>query len=79
MKQTAIQWLIEQVNSENYQNAFGKTYISVAIIEQAKQLEKEQLIEAFNEGALDTLQLGKEYYNFVYTPWRAKNTLNTQP
>jgi hypothetical protein len=34
--------------------------------EQAKAIEAQQITEAFNEGALDGLQLGEEYYAFVY-------------
>jgi len=34
--------------------------------EQAKAMEAQQITEAFNEGALDSLQLGKQYYAFVY-------------
>jgi hypothetical protein len=49
-KMTAVEWLIEQVNSENYQKAFGQTYISVDLIEQAKEMEKEQVMDAYNEG-----------------------------
>jgi len=45
MKQTAVEWLIEQVNSDQYQRAFGQTYISIELIEQAKAMEKEQMIE----------------------------------
>jgi hypothetical protein len=29
-------------------------------------IEKEQIVQAFNEGALDGLQLGQQYYNFVF-------------
>ena len=29
-------------------------------------MEKEQIIEAFNEGALDGLQLGEQFYKWVY-------------
>ena len=47
MKQTAVEWLIEQVNSENYQKAFGQTYISVVIIDQAKAMEKQQIVDAY--------------------------------
>lgn len=72
MKQTAIDWLID-VLSKNFGIA-----ISDNIIEQAKELEKQQVIEAFNEGALDGLQLGEQYYNFVFKKWHATNTLNTQ-
>ena len=34
--------------------------------EQAKAMEKEQIVETYNEGALDGLQLGEQYYNFVF-------------
>jgi len=67
-RQTAIQWLVEQVNSENYQRAFGQTYISIELVEQALFMETDQIIEAYNEGALDGLQLGEQYFNFVYKP-----------
>jgi len=36
------------------------------LFQQAKAMEKEQIIETYNEGALDGLQLGEQYYNFVY-------------
>ncbi len=49
-QQTAVEWLIEQVNSEQYQIAFGQTYISIDLIEQAKQMEKEQLVKAWDDG-----------------------------
>lgn len=35
-------------------------------IERAIELEKQQIVETYNEGALDGLQLGEQYYNFVY-------------
>jgi hypothetical protein len=34
--------------------------------ERAKAMEKEQIIETYNEGALDGLQLGEQYYNHVF-------------
>jgi hypothetical protein len=49
-KQTAVEWLIEQVNSNEYQKAFGQTYISVALVEQALAMEKEQIIDSLNDG-----------------------------
>ena len=36
------------------------------LFQQAKQMEKQQIVEAFNEGALDGLQLGEAYYNHVF-------------
>ena len=65
-KQTAVEWLIQCIHSEQYQKAFGQTYISIELVEQAKAMEKEQIVETFNECALDGLQLGEQYYNFVF-------------
>jgi len=69
-KQTAVHWLIEQVHSDQYQMAFGQTYISIELVEQAKQMEKEQIIEAYfsgDEDAVDNpLITAEQYYNETY-------------
>ena len=65
-QQTAVEWLITQVNSEQYQIAFGQTYISIDLIEQAKQMEKEQIINAFDIACEDENRIGEEYYNETY-------------
>lgn len=52
-KQTAVEWLIEQINSEEYQKAFGQTYVSIELVEQAKEMEKWQMLECWEEGQLD--------------------------
>jgi hypothetical protein len=74
-QQTAVEWLIEQVNSEQYQIAFGQTYISIDLIEQAKQMEKEQLVKAWDDGdyayfySKETgrdFDNGEQYYNETY-------------
>ena len=54
---------------EYHENDEANVNFSEAItdaFEQAKAMEAQQITEAFNEGALDSLQLGKEYYAFVY-------------
>jgi mannitol-1-phosphate/altronate dehydrogenase len=43
MKQTAVEWLVKYIHSEQYQKAFGQTYISIELVEQAKAMEKEQI------------------------------------
>ena len=53
-KQTAVEWLIEQVHSDEYQKAFGQTYISIDIVEQAKAMEKEQIVESYFKAYWDT-------------------------
>jgi len=55
---TAVEWLVEQ-----YKKVGG---ISISMAEIAKEMEREQIVEAFGDGAMDTLKLGKEYYNYLY-------------
>ena len=60
-KKTATDWLFEQLweTPKDKLNWY-------AILQQAKQMEKEQIIVTFNEGALDGLQLGKQYYEQTF-------------
>jgi phosphoribosylaminoimidazole (AIR) synthetase len=57
-KQTAVDWLIEQLTrpTANYIPIFE-------IINKAKEMEKEQIINAFNNGENKSAQL---YYNETY-------------
>ena len=71
MKQTAIEWLADNImpmipfHTLEYRNNFIK------FIEQAKAMEKEHIIEAY-ETAMETdiyntpLKVGKEYYNETF-------------
>lgn len=70
MKQTAVEWLVEQVNTSN----LGLTSEGQALlVELAKQMEKEQIIDAFFEGKNDGVFMERhldykhitpeEYYN----------------
>jgi len=47
---TAVEWLVEYIHSEEYQIAFGRTYISIELVKQAKEMEKEQIKEAQDNG-----------------------------
>jgi hypothetical protein len=73
MKQTAVEWLIGRFHYEGFIGTYcseeqikSKRQIMIEIIEQAKEMEREQIVEAFGDGAMDTLKLGKEYYNYLY-------------
>ena len=57
MKQTAVEWLIEQLKINNYisENAHW-------LIDDAKQMEMYQIQNAFNDG-FDERKSGEEYYN----------------
>jgi hypothetical protein len=63
---TAVQWLIESINKKIDLTTLKYWDEIDAIVQRAKEVEKEQIVEAFNEGALDGLQLGEQYYNFVF-------------
>ena len=68
MKQTAVEWLVEQVNTSN----LGLTSAGQALlVELAKQMEKEQMCECYNEGLYqdihsDTLLPFEQYYNETF-------------
>ena len=73
-KQTAVEWLKERlfdpyIMDRLMTNQYYREPLQFEIqdlFEQAKAMEKEQIVETYNEGALDGLQLGEQYYNFVY-------------
>ena len=45
MKQTALQWFIEQLINEE-----GIDFIPTIFVNQAKEMEKEQIMHAYEEG-----------------------------
>ena len=63
-QQTAVDWLVEQYANENY---------GIEVYEQAKQMEKEQIMDAWRYGNNDSMyshkeldQQAEEYYNDTY-------------
>jgi hypothetical protein len=56
-QQTAIEWLHE-IAKQREPDKFDW--------EQAKQMEKEQIIDAYDIGTTDENIIGKEYYNETY-------------
>jgi hypothetical protein len=62
-KQTAVEWLEEQ-----YYESEGK--LTRHDFEQARQMEKEQIEETYNQACLDAFRddnkYGKDYYNETY-------------
>ena len=63
MKQTAVEWLQSEIDNKDMGEIPMWIY---EFIEHAKDMEREQIVEAFGDGAMDTLKLGKEYYNYLY-------------
>jgi hypothetical protein len=68
MKQTAVEWLEKKLQKEEYIEKFGcVTYI----INQAKEMEKQQIIDAHIKGYISPLSTIKnwdaeQYYNETY-------------
>jgi hypothetical protein len=62
MKQTAVEWLIEELTKQNmFMHLFAKE------IEQANTMFKEQIIDAYKFGLSDEYVIGSEqYYNENY-------------
>jgi hypothetical protein len=66
MKQTAVEWLVDQIKSEKY--------IEDVDFEQAKEMEKEQIRIAYMEGAFEKMRhlegkefmMPTEYYNETF-------------
>jgi hypothetical protein len=71
MKQTAVEWLLEQIT---YDNGFGQRLASFKetvdlneYFEQAKEMEKKQIIEAWiaEDNPLQRLK-AEQYYNETF-------------
>jgi len=62
-KQTAIEWLVEQI----FNDVDLKDGILKLAIQQAKEMEKEQISNAFYDGCFDTNNWrGEQYYKETY-------------
>jgi hypothetical protein len=61
MKQTAVEWLLEQIENKN-----GKEFTSyyTEFIQQAKEMEKQQIVNAYDEGVI--IHWGEQYYNDTF-------------
>lgn len=65
MKQTAVEWLIQQLSIDQYPNDIPK------ILQQAKEIEKEQILQAYNDAIskMDYFiqpESAEQYYNETY-------------
>jgi hypothetical protein len=66
-KQTAIDWIVEQVNSD----CLNAVYIRPELILQAKAMEKERITEAHLQGLYSEIKMrgeaqAEQYYNETY-------------
>jgi hypothetical protein len=73
MKQTAVEWLFEQLCSEKLswnKDRMGKLFIDLRtsdIFQQAKEMEKEQIVNAYNDCEwTGDHEDGEQYYNETF-------------
>jgi len=64
---TAVEWLAEQVNSAKWK--WADITDRNAIIEQAKEMEKEQIVNAHYQGyrpSIGTTEISEKYFNETF-------------
>jgi hypothetical protein len=71
MKQTAVEWLIEEMLKQGYFDGNKPlTFTNLDHLQQqAKQMDKEQKIEAYLQGSFDdgpNVNKAEQYYNETY-------------
>jgi len=70
---TAVNYLISSIEEQIYRLKDNRIEISISVDdfmilkEEAKRLEKEQIIIAFDIGSQDENRIGKEYYDDLYS------------
>lgn len=67
IKQTAVEWLADKIKWNWQDIEFGEISMST-LVEQAKQMEKEQIIKAFNEGTFYEMEKinAEQYFKETY-------------
>jgi hypothetical protein len=63
---TAVQWLIDKLITENEVTLKGENY---KLFELAKEMEKQQIIDAFighDSDTEDNLEIAEQYYNETF-------------
>ena len=69
MTQTAVEWLINQIHKKQYGDYPNLTFEN--IFKEAKEMEKQQILDAFSRGAAEGLfgdgaSNKEQYYNETY-------------
>jgi hypothetical protein len=66
MKQTAVEWLLTYLPQIDY----GNDPYYIDIINQAKEMEKQQIIDAYSEGDINGImgnrKMAEQYYNETF-------------
>jgi len=70
-QQTAVQWFLDQIIEHRIiivdKTTYQVKYKHEILLEQAKEMEKEQIVDAYDYGSLRSgCEEGEEYYNETY-------------
>jgi len=71
-KQTAVEWLVDEIEKHYITNGTLDPTIVMELRRQAKEMEKEQIEEAYDDGLFDgsmddiNYRMHKQYYNETY-------------
>lgn len=58
---SVVEWLVEQIHSEQYQIAFGQTYLSVELVEQANKMFEDQIKDAYETSHISMMTAEKYF------------------
>ena len=61
-KQTAVEWLIDKLEKHYVHHDLKNT----VVFEQAKTMEKEQIIETYNKNKMGRVDYGEQYYKETF-------------
>ncbi len=64
-KQTAVEFLLSELDINKLIER-EKLTMAAEVVRQAKAMEKQQIINAFDTGFNEDKRIGKEYYNETY-------------
>ena len=59
MKQTAVEWLLEELVKGDFDYQQN-------VIKQAKEMEKQQIVDAYDVQWVDIIENGEDYYNETF-------------
>jgi hypothetical protein len=67
MKQTAVEWFMEQIGEKQPNGLYVIDTLEDVknVFAQAKEMEKQQIIDAYNEGHIQLVN-GEQYYNDTF-------------
>jgi hypothetical protein len=65
MKQTAVEWLVENIYTIQVELESGNNDLKNKI-EKAKSMEKQQIIDAYNKNKMGRVDYGERHYNETF-------------